>query len=328
MKTILSSGGLRNRILSSAFLVLSTSVILPFASAAAISINFAGANTTAMAASETAGVIPEPGWNNATGASSASPLRLVDGSGATTNASVSWTSDNVWNTAVPDAAGNNRMMRGYLDNANGNPSTVTVSGLPGGTYNIYIYADGDNGTSSRTGIYKISGPGMTTVSTSLTDAPNANFSGTFVQGTNSSGNFILFNSIRVASGFTLTASPGTSSAAPRAPVNAIQIIPLSVPNPDFTIAATPVAQTVTAGNLTTYAITVGAVNGFSGTVSLSASGMPAGATASFNPATITGSGNSTLTVTTIGSTPVGAAALTFNAISGSLRMYSKRACSS
>src|SRR5207248_1828859 len=67
--------------------------------------------------------------------------------------------------------------------------------------------------------------------------------------------------------------------------------------PDFTIAATPSSQSVTQGNSTTYTATIGAVNGFTGTVSLSVtSGLPAGASANFSPTSVTGSGNSTLTV--------------------------------
>src|SRR5208282_3959737 len=64
---------------------------------------------------------------------------------------------------------------------------------------------------------------------------------------------------------------------------------------DFTMAATPSSQTVTIGNATNYTATVGALAGFSGTVTLSASGLPSGATASFNPATVSGAGSSTVT---------------------------------
>jgi len=67
---------------------------------------------------------------------------------------------------------------------------------------------------------------------------------------------------------------------------------------------------VIVGNATTYTASVGALNGFGGTVTLSASGLPTGATASFQPATVTGAGSSTLTVTTAGSTPVGTSTLT------------------
>src|ERR1700722_15382890 len=66
------------------FLTCGYSLVLPNASAA-ISIDFAGSNTTAMASSETAGVVPKGNWNNASGATSASPLKLVDDTGAATN---------------------------------------------------------------------------------------------------------------------------------------------------------------------------------------------------------------------------------------------------
>src|SRR5215471_2295687 len=79
----------------------------------------------------------------------------------------------------------------------------------------------------------------------------------------------------------------------------------SAGSPDFTIAASPGTQTVVSGNSVAYTVTIAPQNGFSGTVGLSATGLPAGATASFNPASITGSGSSTLTVTTSGSTPNG-----------------------
>src|SRR5215471_12698419 len=47
--------------------------------------------------------------------------------------------------------------------------------------------------------------------------------------------------------------------------------------PDFTISATPASQTLTAGNSTSYTVTTAAQNGFTGTVTLSASGLPSGA---------------------------------------------------
>ena len=67
--------------------------------------------------------------------------------------------------------------------------------------------------------------------------------------------------------------------------------------PDFTVSATPSTQTVSAGGNVSYNVNIGAQNGFSGTVSFSASGLPAGVTANFNPNTVTGSGSSTMTVT-------------------------------
>lgn len=88
--------------------------------------------------------------------------------------------------------------------------------------------------------------------------------------------------------------------------------------PDFNIAASPASQTVTRGSSTTYTVTVGALNGFTGTVSLSVSGLPSRTTASFNPSSVAGSGSSTLTITTANRTPAGTKTLTITGTSGSL----------
>lgn len=88
--------------------------------------------------------------------------------------------------------------------------------------------------------------------------------------------------------------------------------------PDFTISASPSSQTVKAGSNTTYTVSVGALNGFTGTVSLGVSGLPSGGTGSFNPTSVTGSGSSTLTVSTTTSTTTGSFTLTITGTSGSL----------
>src|SRR6202000_1433841 len=59
-------------------------------------------------------------------------------------------------------------------------------------------------------------------------------------------------------------------------------------------------------------------NNFTGNVALSVSGIPTGATTSFNPTSVTTSGNSVLTVQTGTSTPTGVYALTITATSGTL----------
>src|SRR5204863_321331 len=65
---------------------------------------------------------------------------------------------------------------------------------------------------------------------------------------------------------------------------------------DFSVAVSPASRTITAGSNTTYTLTVSALNGFSGTVTFGAvSGLPAGASASFSPGSVSGSGTSTLT---------------------------------
>src|SRR5262245_32386105 len=107
----------------------------PTATSAAISINFVGSGSS-MGAAEIAGVVAKANWNNATGATRSTPMALKDETGATTPATVTWTADNTWSTLIPDDAGNRRMMKGYLDNGFEGPTTVNVTGLPSGTYDV------------------------------------------------------------------------------------------------------------------------------------------------------------------------------------------------
>ena len=78
---------------------------------------------------------------------------------------------------------------------------------------------------------------------------------------------------------------------------------------DFTLTATPPSRTVPAGASTTYLATIQSFGTFSSPVGLSVTGLPAGATANFNPPAPTPpqnqNVNSTLTVTTSLTTPAG-----------------------
>ena len=281
-----------------------------------ISIDFVGSGV-AMAATESAGVVAKTRWNSATGASRTTPLALVDEAGAATTATVTWTSNSTWSTPITDAAGSRRMMKGYLDTSATSTTTVTVAGLPSAPYDVYVYADGDNGTDSRTAGYRISGTGITTTTINLTDAASTNFGGTFTQAVNSNGNYVKFSI--TATGFTLSAIPGAAAVNKRAPVGGIQIVPAGAPSPDFTIAASPASTTVVQGGTAGYTVNVGALNSFTGDVSLSATGLPAGATATFTPSVIPGgAGSSNLSVSTTAGTPAGSFTLTITGTSGSL----------
>ena len=91
-----------------------------------------------------------------------------------------------------------------------------------------------------------------------------------------------------------------------------------MPTPDFTISVTPGSQSVIVGSGTAYTASTVATGGFTGTVNLSVTGLPAGATAAFSPASVTGSGSSTLNLTTSSTTPIGAYTLTIAGTSGNL----------
>jgi hypothetical protein len=86
--------------------------------------------------------------------------------------------------------------------------------------------------------------------------------------------------------------------------------------PNFSLSASPASLTVKQGTSGTSTITVTPSNGFNGSVSLSASGLPSGVTASFNPTSTTGT--STLTFTASSTATTGAATVTITGVSGSL----------
>jgi hypothetical protein len=278
-----------------------------------ISIDFVGEDV-AMAAGEIAGVVAKPHWNNASNARSSAPLALVDETGAATTASVSWTANGIWELPTSDQPGNARMMKGYLDTGSLTTTAVNVTGLPVRSYQIYVYADGSTSGATRTGVYTISGAGITTTSISLTDLADTDFSGTFTQAENSAGNYVVFTINATA--FTISATPGSSTDAyPRATINGIQIVPIA----DFTLSAAPGSRTVNPGGGTAYTVNVGAVSGFSGAVNLSVSGLPASATGTFGPASISAGASSMLTVATATSTPTGSFPITIAGTSGSLQ---------
>jgi subtilase family serine protease len=86
--------------------------------------------------------------------------------------------------------------------------------------------------------------------------------------------------------------------------------------PSFTLSDSPTSLTITQGGSGTSTITVHDVNGFTGSVTLAASGLPSGVTAAFgtNPTT----GTSVLTLTASATATTGTATVTITGTSGSL----------
>ena len=114
--------------------------------------------------------------------------------------------------------------------------------------------------------------------------------------------------------------PLTISATSGSITHASAITLVVTAPPDFSLAASPSSRTVNAGAGTTYSVTVGALNGFTGTVALSVSGLASSVgTATFTPSTVGGSGTSQLTVTANAGAPVGSYPLTITGTSGSLQ---------
>ncbi|MCO1596406.1 S8 family serine peptidase [Micromonospora sp. RHAY321] len=77
------------------------------------------------------------------------------------------------------------------------------------------------------------------------------------------------------------------------------------PANDFSISVSPTSGSTAPGGSVTATVGTATTAGSAQSVSLSASGLPAGATASFSPSTVTSGGSSTLTIATSASTPAG-----------------------
>jgi len=115
----------------------------------------------------------------------------------------------------------------------------------------------------------------------------------------------------------ITIANGTPNAVPE---NVQTAVFSTGATPDFGISASPPSQIVTRGSSTTFTITVTGSNGFSGTVSLSATVTPLakhGPTTSL-PSMVGPNSSSTLTVSTVHNTPTGSYTVTVTGTSGTL----------
>ncbi|HZI87832.1 MAG TPA: PQQ-dependent sugar dehydrogenase, partial [Pyrinomonadaceae bacterium] len=92
--------------------------------------------------------------------------------------------------------------------------------------------------------------------------------------------------------------------------------------PNFSITVSPSSRSVIPGDSAVYEVTITPLAGFTGTVNLSASGLPVGSTAGFTPASVNitdgTSKTSTLTVSTNGSTALGNYTIDISGTSGSI----------
>ncbi|MGZ4897691.1 MAG: beta strand repeat-containing protein, partial [Candidatus Angelobacter sp.] len=123
-----------------------------------------------------------------------------------------------------------------------------------------------------------------------------------------------YQAVATASGFGPTIATVTLATGATTTQNFV----LGPPKPDFSLLVSPDFQTVTAGQPTSFIASVNPVRGFSSAVALSTTGLPSGASASFNPASVT-SGTSVLTLNTSSSTPAGNYTINVVGTGGSLQ---------
>jgi hypothetical protein len=121
-------------------------------------VGLGGAGAT-MSAGDSAGVtgVAQQNWNNVTGGTNGSLSNLVDSTGATTSASVSYTAGGV---GVQDPIGSpgDVIMKSGLITANATSNSTTVSNIPYSQYSVYAYiGNGSAGNQGLVGHLSIAG---------------------------------------------------------------------------------------------------------------------------------------------------------------------------
>jgi subtilisin family serine protease len=120
-----------------------------------------------------------------------------------------------------------------------------------------------------------------------------------------------------------TATPGTypltvtgtsGSTSHSAPMSLV----VSAPPPDFAIGVSPSVVSISRGRTATYTVSISSIRGFTGSVSLSLSGLPAGTSVSFKQTRVAVPGSSKMSVKTTSKTPRGTYTLTVAGMSGVL----------
>ncbi|MFM8358790.1 MAG: hypothetical protein ACKOET_09545, partial [Verrucomicrobiota bacterium] len=209
---------------------------------------------SALPAEEVAGApaVAQAGWRNLREAANAQdengdPIPVVASTetGLTTSMSVVWNSVNTWaSTGLGEEnngfTGNDgTLMAGYLDTDATSTTTVKITGVPdaltAGGYDVYVYALG--GVSGRGGGYRVVGTGGAVLKNYVRarspalpsvhkEVPQNGPAGSWGEGT-----FIVFENLK-ATEFTIQATGGAPNGTglpPRAPINALQLVPTRVP---------------------------------------------------------------------------------------------------
>jgi hypothetical protein len=176
------------------------------------------------------------------------------------------------------------------------------------------------GTKTTTVSTTVSGGFNSAVSLSASGLPagvTASFSPTSIAAPGSGSSTLTFTAGSTAatgtSTVTINASGGGVSHS-----TTVSLTVSATATPDFAVSASPTSLSVAAGGTGTSTISTTVSGGFNSAVSLSASGLPAGVTASFSPTSIAapGSGSSTLTFTAASTAAAGTSTITVNASGG------------
>ncbi len=201
-----------------------------------------------------------------------------------------------------------------------NPATQTPDFTLSASPASVSIAQGGSGTSTIS--TTVSGGFNSAISLSASGLPagvTASFSPASIAAPGSGSSTLTFTASSTAttgtSTVTINASGGGVSHS-----TTVSLTVSATASPNFTVSASPASVSVTQGGSGTSTISTTVSGGFNSAISLSASGLPAGVTAAFSPASIAapGSGSSTLTFTASSTATTGTSTVTINASGGGL----------
>ena len=241
----------------------------------------------------------------------------------------------------------------------GSSSTMTVtvgSTTPTGTYTITVTGTGTSATHSTTVTLVVTAPapndfsiaanpsslsivqggsGSSSISTTVTSGSSQTVS--LSAGGLPSGATATFNPSSVTAGasstmtinvaattaagtYTVTVT-GTGTSATHSTTITLTVV---VPS-DFSISANPTSLSISQGGSGSSTISTAITSGSAQTVALTASGLPSGATAGFNPSSVTAGSSSTMTINVSSSTVTGTYTVTITGTGNAARPIGRRA---
>ncbi len=150
-----------------------------------------------------------------------------------------------------------------------------------------------------------------TVSLTVTGLPKG-VSASFSPATTTASSTLTF----VASATAVAATANVTVTGAAGSAKSTASITLTITNPNFTLSASPAGVSVMPGTSGTSTLTITPQSGFSNTVTLTASGLPKGVTASFSPASTTGT--SSVTFSAASTVAAGTTTVTITGSSGAL----------
>jgi regulation of enolase protein 1 (concanavalin A-like superfamily) len=232
----------------------------------------------------------------------------ANGGAACTGSPSTWTGAGGTSFASPIMAGIQALVNQKAGEAQGNPNPAyyqLAASEYGSSGNTSCNSSNGNSVSSSCVFYDVT---LGDMDVDCTGSANCYLDGGTV-GVLSTSNNSFGQAYGTTTGWDFATGIGSVNAA-----NLVNNWPAS--GPSFSLSASPASLAITQGTSGTSTITVTPLNGFSGSVTLSARGLPSGVTASFgtNPATST----STLMLTANTVTAIGTTTVTIQGTSGSV----------